>query len=89
MSYRFLWKHIASKAIGSAVAKALRNINQEQLWDRLSGTDSLSKEDVRRLREEIEERLREVEGQGVKERALMGQVFDELVGEMLKRRGPR
>lgn len=89
MSYRFLWKHIASKAIGSAVAKALLNMNQEQLWDRLSGTDSLSKEDVRRLREEIEERLREVEGQGVKERALMGQVFDELVGEMLKRRGPR
>jgi hypothetical protein len=89
MSYRFLWKHIASKAIGSAVAKALLNMNQEQLWDRMASTDSLSEESVQRLRTEVQERLREVEEQGVKERALVGQVFDELVGEMLKRRGPR
>jgi len=89
MSYRFLWKRIASKAIGSAVAKALLSMNREELWDRVASTEQLSAENVLKLREEIEQRLKEVEEQGTKERELVGQVVNELVGELLKRRGPK
>jgi len=87
MAYRFLWKQIASKALGSAVAKALLSINRDQLWDKLARTESLSTENVLRLREEIQATLGEVELRGRKERELVGQVVNELLLGILKRGG--
>jgi predicted nucleic acid-binding Zn-ribbon protein len=89
MSYRFLWKQIASKAISSAMAKALLSMNTAELWERMARTESFSAEQVQRLREEVEARLREVQQQGEKERELVSRVVDELAREFLRRGGPR
>jgi hypothetical protein len=85
MSYRFLWKQIASKAISSAIARALLSVKGEELWERLARTESFSPESVLRLREELEVRLHEVQEQGEKERELVRKVVDELLAEFLKR----
>lgn len=89
MSYRFLWKQIASKAIGSALARAMLSINTDELWERMAGNESFSKERLATLRQEIEARLLEVSQQGEKERELVGHVASELVREFLKRGGGR
>jgi len=89
MSYRFLWKQIASKALGSAVAKGLLSMNRDQLWERMVRTETFSTEHVLRLRHEIEGRLEEVEATGRRERELMGEVVLELVRELLKRGGSK
>ena len=87
MSYRFLWKQIASKAISSALARALLTVNSEELWERLARMESFSPDSVLRLREELEVRLKEVQQQGEKERELVRKVVDELLHEFLKRGG--
>ena len=84
MSYRFIWKKIASKAIGSAIAKGLMAINKEEIWDQIARTESLSTEHVVQLKQDIDARLNEVEAAGRKERELVKQVVAELVGQVLK-----
>ncbi len=85
MAYRFIWKQIASKALGSAVAHTLLTVNRDELWDKLARTESLSTENVLRLREEIEATLAQVEIRGRKERELVTQVINELLVGLLKR----
>jgi len=87
MSYRFLWKQIASKAISSAVARALLALNREELWDHMARTETFSREHVLRLREEVEETLKQVEARGRDERELVGRVVHELVRELLRKGG--
>jgi len=89
MSYRFIWKKIASKALSSTVARGLLAINSHDLWDKIASTESLSPEQVARLRTEIDETLKRVEASGRQERDLVGQVLKELVGQIVKGgRGP-
>jgi hypothetical protein len=85
MSYRFLWKQIASKAISSALAKTMLTLNTDELWERMANSESFSDEKLGELRKEIVSRLHEVEEQGNKERELVGQVAAELVKEFLRR----
>ncbi len=85
MSYRFLWKQIASKAIGSAMASAMLSINTDDLWERMAGDETFSKERLAILRQEVEARLLEVSQQGAKERELVSHVASELVREFLRR----
>ncbi len=85
MSYRFLWKQIASKAISSAMAKAMLSMNTDDLWERMANNESFSEDKLSTLRQEIETRLHEVQEQGDKERELVSQVASELLRGILKR----
>ncbi len=85
MSYRFLWKQVASKAISSALARTMLSLNTDELWERMATSESFPDEKLATLRKEIEARLHEVEEQGNKERELVSQVASELVREFLKR----
>lgn len=85
MSYRFLWKQIASKAIGSTLAKAMLSMNTDDLWERMASSDSMPEEELASLRQDIEARLRQVQEQGEKEREMVAQVASELMRELLKR----
>lgn len=87
MSYRFIWKKIASKAVGSAVAKALLTVNTEEMWQRLARTESLSEEQVEQLQKDIDARLQDVEEAGRNERDLVMQVAMDLASRLLKGRG--
>lgn len=89
MSYRFIWKKIASKAVGSAVAKVLLAVNTEQLWEQLARTESLSSEQVAQLKVDINARLEEVEQGGQKERELILQVVQDLVSRLIKGGGAK
>ncbi|MBM4352218.1 MAG: hypothetical protein FJ109_00235 [Deltaproteobacteria bacterium] len=84
MSYRFLWKQIASRALSSAVAKALLTLDRDELWKRLSRTEKFTPEQMEKLRADIEARLSEVEESGRKERDLIAQVMHELVSGIIK-----
>jgi hypothetical protein len=84
MAYRFLWKQIASKALGSAIAKALLTVNRDEMWDRLARTDSLPSEHVLRVRQEVEATLHQVELKGRKEREMVSQVLAEVLKGFLK-----
>ncbi len=84
MSYRFLWKQIASRALSSAVAKALLTLDRDDLWKHLSRTEKFTPEQMDQLRADIEKRLRDVEESGRKERDLIGQVVQELLSGLIK-----
>jgi hypothetical protein len=84
MSYRFLWKQIASRALSSAVAKALLALDREELWRHVSRTEKFTPEQMEKLKADIEKRLSEVEEGGRKERDLIAQVVHELVSGIIR-----
>jgi cytochrome P450 len=87
MSYRFLWKQVASKALSSAMAKGLLAMNSDELWERVGRNQSFSPEQLATLRSDIEERLQEVLEQGSQERELVAQVAESLMMGLLRRGG--
>jgi len=62
-------------------------MDREELWNYALKSESLSKEQVLKFREEMEATLRDVEEKGRKERELVGQVVQELVKHFMKRGG--
>jgi len=84
MSYRFIWKKIASKALSSAVAKGLLTINRQDLWEQVARTESLTPQQIEKLRGEIDEALRKVEAAGRQERDLVVKAARELVAQVIK-----
>ncbi len=87
MSYRFLWKQIASKALSSAMAKGLLAVNSDDLWERVGRGEKFTPEQLKTLRSEIEERLQEVLEQGSQERELLAQVAESLIRGLMRRGG--
>lgn len=87
MSYRFLWKRVAAKAIASGMAQALLSLDLDRWWERAASSQAITPEQAASLKEEVKARLEEVASQGEKERELIGKVVEELVRELLKRGG--
>lgn len=87
MSYRFLWKQIVSKALGSAMARGLLALNSDELWARVGRAETFSPEQLEKLRADIEARLNEVAEQGAQERELVSKVIDEMIASALRRKG--
>jgi hypothetical protein len=84
MSYRFLWKQIASKALSSALARSLLAIDTDALWEKAVRTQAIPPEQMAKLKEEIGQVLRDVEARGKQERELVTQVLKELAAQIMK-----
>ena len=82
MSYRFVWKRIASGAVSSTAAKVLLSLNRDELWERLARIDRFTPEQIARVRGDIERTLTQVESAGRQERELLALVAKELLRQV-------
>ncbi len=89
MSYRFVIKRIASRALSSAVAQGLLKLDTDALWDRFVRGEKLPLEQLETLKADVEETLRTVEARGRQEREMMMEALKELANQILRGGRPR
>jgi len=87
MPYRYVVKHLISRALGSYMASGLRRLSQDAFWERLEAAKYLSPEQMQKIRQDVEASLLESEAKGINERELLEELVREALVQLLKPKG--
>ncbi|GEM_PF-6274372 len=84
MPYRYLVKHLVSRALGSYMASGLRSLSQDAFWERLEAGKYLSHEQMAQIRRDVEASLGEAEARGKNERELIEELLKEILVRIIR-----
>lgn len=84
MPYRYVIKHVVSRALGSYLATGLKGLSQDAFWERLEASKYLTPDQMRTIRKDVEAALADAEAKGKMERDLLEQLVREALLQLLK-----